>query len=219
MYMSKDRILMFPNGPGARFCSPDLGQEFIAGRTAMKQAFRLDAEQAQQLWCGGWGIVCRPSQFARFVILREAAGGQNAMKKMESGLFLNQEDAIQYGLYRQGWCDDAIVLNVSNLAPSSMGMSHIYDTPERRKAKDVMHGSGRKVCWVWDSRPAKAYSCYVPPPRLNAETVDAPRYLNPGDVFTLKGGISLRITKKIKLEGKAAEEWDSMNPEYQGKDQ
>ncbi len=55
----------------------------------MYKAFGMDFDEVQKLRAGnagGFWIICRPSQFARFLIYRDAAGIANGFKDLNAAL-------------------------------------------------------------------------------------------------------------------------------------
>lgn len=81
--MSKDRVhfkLIYPAG------GYWTGTDAQAQLTACRRAFRLDDSIAKAAAKQGIEIICRPSQFARFLIYRGEAGGQNLIKALQPRL-------------------------------------------------------------------------------------------------------------------------------------
>jgi hypothetical protein len=124
MAMSRDRILFWPHGPtGGRFSTTDQQKKNErATEHALRVACSLSAREVEDSARQGRGILARPSQFARFVVLRENMGGQNIMKgmcmKALSGL-----DCIEVARYSK-------IIDVSHRdpAPNLIGAG-LYSVP------------------------------------------------------------------------------------------
>lgn len=83
MAMSKDRVKFLLSGYYFEYDAKI--------RPVLAEAFGLNSEQhyilrTQARERGSVEILCRPSQFARFLILREAAGFQNMFKELKAEL-------------------------------------------------------------------------------------------------------------------------------------
>lgn len=81
--MSKDRVhfkLIYP--AGGYWTSTDAQAQL----TACRRAFRLSDNISKAAAKEGVEIICRPSQFARFLIYRGEAGGQNLIKALQPRL-------------------------------------------------------------------------------------------------------------------------------------
>ena len=83
MAMSRDRV---------RFELPECVLKHVgstsgdAVRKALHEAFGIDIYPSMRI-CSRT-IVCRPSQFARFLILRNEYGGTNSFKELNAELFI-----------------------------------------------------------------------------------------------------------------------------------
>lgn len=78
MSMSKDRIHFF--FPGTGYASTQPQDEAAA------KAFRMPVSHARAARQRGLEIICRPSQFARFLIYRNEMGGANDFKGLQARL-------------------------------------------------------------------------------------------------------------------------------------
>lgn len=87
--MSKDRVHFYFINTGRHGSQADAQVE-AAGR-AFKLARGVTLAAAEQ----GVEIVCRPSQFARFLIYRGEAGGQNLIKALRPRLVTPPPPAAQ----------------------------------------------------------------------------------------------------------------------------
>lgn len=82
--MSNDRV---------KFRFTDTMSNMRGNVTAAVQAFELDERQARQMFDRGDTIICRPSQFARFLILRSGLVAGNCFKQLEAELFIPAPDS------------------------------------------------------------------------------------------------------------------------------
>lgn len=80
--MSHDRIEFFIS---KAYGVPTDGLSVNASATieAAMLAFNVHRSEALKWYKQGWRIVARPSQFARFLVMRDMRGGQNAFKQLE----------------------------------------------------------------------------------------------------------------------------------------
>jgi len=81
--MSKDRIKFKVLQKVAYFSS--VRAEAIV--TALVKGLGMYEHEARHCVANGATIICRPSQFARFLIFRNEAGGDNTFKELEPELF------------------------------------------------------------------------------------------------------------------------------------
>ncbi|ADD21643.1 hypothetical protein [Caulobacter phage Cd1] len=82
MTMSKDRVHFFLPGQHAN----DGDSRTVAVDRAAVEAFGLPLSHAKAIRKRRVEIVCRPSQFARFLIFRNVYGGVNDFKGLEAKL-------------------------------------------------------------------------------------------------------------------------------------
>ena len=77
----------------------------------LRGAFGMDREECLRLFeagrssGAGFGIVCRPSQFARFIILRyQAREGINVVSTLEPELFVEDAPCDEIDVHRRPAC-------------------------------------------------------------------------------------------------------------------
>ena len=80
--MSKDRVHFYLPGQ----CANDDDDRTKALDRAATEAFRLPLSHAKAIRKRRVEIICRPSQFARFMILRNNYGGVNDFKGLDARL-------------------------------------------------------------------------------------------------------------------------------------
>lgn len=81
--MSKDRV-RFTIPANKMFFS---SREFDGYKTLCKQVFGLELPSGATHFNNDVTIICRPSQFARFLIIRNEMGLQNSFKELKPELF------------------------------------------------------------------------------------------------------------------------------------
>jgi hypothetical protein len=87
MAMSRDRV-RFKIDPAA------MSSE---ARRAFMRAFGTSVPSGHFSSCVDGGkvtVICRPSQFARFLIFRNDEGGRNGFKELEPQLFIPEESRV-----------------------------------------------------------------------------------------------------------------------------
>ena len=96
MAMSTDRVEFKPDTSPVRFS----GQQQVDDN-ATRQAFSKAFGQPMPMLLGMITVRCRPSQFARFLIYREEAGGRNSFKILEAKLVPMPKDTPEVFDYSQ----------------------------------------------------------------------------------------------------------------------
>lgn len=79
MAMSRDRVRFFVSAT-------------IASKSAVREAFREAMGTSLPVVCDEVEVICRPSQFARFLIRREQLGGVNEFKALRAELFTPERE-------------------------------------------------------------------------------------------------------------------------------
>lgn len=84
--MSYDRVRFFI---GNGYCKDQYQRDSL--RDVLKKSFDLGEGRSSQYMSGNYGgfyIICRPSQFARFMIFRNAAGIRNGFMDLQAKLYV-----------------------------------------------------------------------------------------------------------------------------------
>lgn len=96
--MSRDRVHFKPSAQGTTHSS----KERQALKQAISECFGLMPSKVEECMAENITIICRPSQFARFLIRRHELGGKNVFSCLEPRLVPAVDCAPQLDVSRNG---------------------------------------------------------------------------------------------------------------------
>jgi hypothetical protein len=177
--MSKDRVIFWPYGPAGAYQN---STHTRATQRALIHGCGIDTQYLSEIKQRGMGIICRPSQFARFTIARAKFGGQNQMQVLQS-MLVTEEDAEMMKRYSK-------IIDATRLPHTPF--SRIYSVP-----------SGSSLSYGDSPQAAHAVEAEVLP---STELIAGEVY-----ELTVSGAI-LRIKKTVTLTGHARQSWLDLKP-------
>ena len=191
--MSQDRVEFFISRAYGSQTDGMSKNANVAIEAAML-AFNVDRSVALKWHKHGWRVVARPSQFARFLFMRDLRGGQNAFKQLEP---VHHTTRSEVPLCRRGHKYKKVV-DVS-------GNPHCKDFYNRVVAcADGLNARGGYVT----NRPVQD----TPPLNMSPDGrphVNGGRWelgldvlvLHAGDTWVSQGGTRVRIKEETTLSG------------------
>jgi hypothetical protein len=194
----QDRVIFWPNGtsglPSEPFIEPYTKQQEATMR-ALRAALGFSRSHAKTIMAEHKGIICRPAQFARFVIARPIFGGQNLMHRIQPKL-LWLYDAKEATKYTK-------IVDWSGVSHAPIGCG-IYSRP----ALDN------------EAYGVPKHDKDAPPPEGNWPYLEVEKgpdrvFLHEGDRYRINTGSIVRVKTDSILLGAERERWLSLKPVLQ----